>query len=674
MRNLSGNYLIVFLLLFYLSITQYKYINTFPSNIHAWAQADRYAIALGFVENDLNFFQPQTYVYNHQFPNNFEIPAKQTITAVDFPIHDYVPAIIMKISGHSSPWIFRCYILLYSLLGLYYLYRLTYSHTSDNLKSIFVVLFAATSPVFVYYQGGFLPTIPSLSNAIIGIYFYSKYLSDNKKNDFAITIFFLTLAALARTTFAIPLIAIYCLEFARILKKESTLITKILPVVLSTVILIGYQLYNSHLRNLHGSMFLNYILPPSSVEDAKEIIFDTYKNWALDYFTAFQYTVMFVILIIASYFFLRRNMMDIKIKNWGLLFIIYLIGCLVFSCLMLQQFVNHDYYFLDTFFLPVIMLLIFLFALMPKVVDRTLKKIFVTAFLGIALIMIMQVVKSQNKRHQFESWNKTQTMIYSYENADKFLDSLNISKNAKILTFNSFGPNIPFIQMKRKGYVVVKPTTTNIKKALSWNYDYVVFEKISFVSDLASQFPILIQHLIKVAENNHLLVCKYSKKEINQGLDEFIISSEKQVELEKTIDFENIEINNEWSNVNLSDTTGYKSSHSGQITPKEEYGLTFTTKKIPKLDSPRLLFVSSYFIKNVDSDCNLVLAINSSEKTVYYQSYNLKELVRKQNTWQELDLKFQLPPISDNNCELVVYLWNTGKSEFLFDDFSLRIY
>ena len=36
---------------------QWSYMNEFPSFIHAWSQTDRYAIALGFVNNDLDFLR-----------------------------------------------------------------------------------------------------------------------------------------------------------------------------------------------------------------------------------------------------------------------------------------------------------------------------------------------------------------------------------------------------------------------------------------------------------------------------------------------------------------------------------------------------------------------------------------------------------------------------------------
>jgi len=71
----------------------WKNINEFPSYTHAWAQADRYAISLGFLDNNLNFFKPQTYILNHQFPHNFKVPSENGVTAVDFPIHDFIPAL-----------------------------------------------------------------------------------------------------------------------------------------------------------------------------------------------------------------------------------------------------------------------------------------------------------------------------------------------------------------------------------------------------------------------------------------------------------------------------------------------------------------------------------------------------------------------------------------------------
>lgn len=72
---------------------QYPYMNEFPSFIHAWSQSDRYAIALGFLNNDLDLFHPETYIYNKQFPNWWNYAYENTVTSVDFPFLEYIVAI-----------------------------------------------------------------------------------------------------------------------------------------------------------------------------------------------------------------------------------------------------------------------------------------------------------------------------------------------------------------------------------------------------------------------------------------------------------------------------------------------------------------------------------------------------------------------------------------------------
>ena len=104
---------------------QYPYMNEFPSFIHAWSQSDRYAIALGFLNNDLDLFHPETYIYNKQFPNWWNYAYENTVTSVDFPFLEYIVAIMMKITGITSPWIFRICTFAIALLGMFFLYKLT---------------------------------------------------------------------------------------------------------------------------------------------------------------------------------------------------------------------------------------------------------------------------------------------------------------------------------------------------------------------------------------------------------------------------------------------------------------------------------------------------------------------------------------------------------------------
>lgn len=97
-------------------------ITCFPRDTHTWAQADRYAQALGFLQNDFDFFHPQTWVLNKQFPSDFKKASPNSITAVDFPVNEYIIALLMKLLGTTNPGVFRLYILFCSFAGLLFLF------------------------------------------------------------------------------------------------------------------------------------------------------------------------------------------------------------------------------------------------------------------------------------------------------------------------------------------------------------------------------------------------------------------------------------------------------------------------------------------------------------------------------------------------------------------------
>jgi len=670
-----NNKIFFFLLIFLLGfIYHYKYITEFPSHIHAWAQSDRYALSLGFLDNGLNFFKPQTFVYNHQFPDKWKVPSEETITAVDFPIHDYTPALLMKITGNTSPWVFRIYILLYSFLGLLFLFKLSYAITKDYVKSVFVVVFTATSPVYVYYQGGFLPTIPSLSNAIIGIYFYYRYLIENKNKDFWLSILLLTLAALSRTTFAIPIVAVLAVEFIRLLKKETKLVPKIVPLSISILTLISYLLYNGYLREKYGSIFLNHILPPDSIGQAKEIIKYVYDNWFFQYFTRPHYVIFVAIILLSAYFIAIRKSNIHKAKAYFvLLTLTYMFGCLIFAFLMLRQFPAHDYYFLDTFFLPIIMFLIFILSLIPVAEKRNLKIVTVTSVCIISCILILQPIKSQEKRRETGFWDRTEATINNYKNSSEFLDSLDISKSSKMLVIDAVAPNIPFILMQRKGFAVMKTNQENIEEALKWDYDYIVVQNEYFIPEIYMPYPDILSKLNKIANNGKISVCKLSDNN-QQSLLDFLGLNKKEPVITKTVSFEN-KPDSLWENFNPSDRYTFSGTSSGHLTSDIIYGLTYKSKHLPELkNNSRTLLFSSYFLKDTIINSEIAVSINTDGQNIYYKSYNLKNLVKQEGSWEQVSLLFQLPKIQGDDYEFAIFIWNTGKSELYYDDFGFSIY
>ena len=333
-------YIVLFVICIVSLLFQFKTLNEFPQYKHCWAQCDRYAIALGFVNNGGDFFHPETFIYNNQFPDgNFMTLMKSSITSVDFPIYDYLVSIVMRVFGSTDPWCFRVFVFLYSIIGLFFLYKLTALFTNSIVKSMVVVLFALTSPVFLYYQAGFLPTIPSLANCAIALFFLFKFYKDDLKKDFYYAMFFLTIATLARLPFAIVLVAIMCLECLVILKERKIQFYKWILFVLSIVCIGAYYKYNELLRAEYGSLFLNYVIPAANWNDLKDFIIATYDRWAFKYFSHIHYVLVALLTVL---FIMNAVIQKITLTHLDRKLIwfcsILFFGCSLYYLLMSFQF------------------------------------------------------------------------------------------------------------------------------------------------------------------------------------------------------------------------------------------------------------------------------------------------------------------------------------------------
>ena len=497
---------------------QKDYMNEYPTHIHAWAEQDHYALAIGFINNGFDFFHPETMIYNKQFPGWWKEAFPTTITSVDFPIHEYNVALLMKLLGTTSPWVFRLWTMLWGFLGLFFLYKTAYHLTCNSLKSALVTAIALSSPVYAYFLNGFLPSIPAFSLGIIGLWFYLRYYDNNKRKHFHLCIAFLTLAMLMRTTFAIELIAILCFELLRIFRKETTFIDKLPSLLVSAALFLAYFLWNRHLRNLHGTLFLNELLPPEDWQDAKELIADTYNKWTFHYFQRLQYVVFAVLALLAFVWAVIRKLSakqvntqsarydtndHRKLSLWWLP-LIEIFGCLLFSVAMMQQLPFHDYYLIETFFLPILLLTALTLNALPNFKEDAAIDWGHFIVGAVCAIMVINATSMQINRR-----NSEQDALVSYkhfQNADQLLDSLNIPRDAKILCLYGYAQNGPFIQMKRKGFTVMTNEDDLLEAAFTWDFDYIVVENQKFMLNFKGR-SVPLSKLKRIGGNEHLSVC-----------------------------------------------------------------------------------------------------------------------------------------------------------------------
>ena len=678
MKKILAKYSIVIVLLLMAFLLQWKYINEFPSHIHAWAQSDRYALALGYNRNEFDFFQPETYVMNHQFPGSLQYANKSTITAVDFPIHDYMAALLMNLFGSTAPWVFRLYILVYSLIGLFFLYKTCDLLVKDKIIPFLVVIFAATSRVFVYYQAGFLPSIPSVANALIAIYFYVKYLQTQSRKSFCWSIFFLTLAALSRLPFSILLLAIIIYEAFQVLIHRKLSILKWATLIISLLCVGLYFLYNHHLQKKYGSIFLNYALPPKNFHEFKVILKVIWIKWIYQYFTKVHY-VVFIILTGAALVLLlfRRNAILPVHKQMLGLFILFLAGNAAYSVMMIQQFPAHDYYFLDTFYVPSILFLVILVSILSGANNLLRYSTLLLLFLA-CIFVLPRAVRSQEKRRLTGNWDHTESTIRNFADSKDFLLSAKVPDAAKILVIDAYAPNIPFILMNRTGFAVLTTTRENIEKALSYDFDYIIIQNEFLLSEVVPNYPELINRIERVAGNGRITLYKLLPVPTQQTLYTFLGLNDKKAVLTDQCSFETVDSiwNRHWKKIKLTNEVTYEGKPSGFVNKKQEYGLTFTLSKLNIFrDSARLVFFKGSFLRKNDlSGCSIIVSVASRDSSLYYNSYDLQDLITKTNQWQDVSLFFQLPKIRQKDYRLELYIWNQGRNTVYFDDTEVAIY
>lgn len=651
------------------------YINEFPSHIHAWAQADRYALALGFVDNNLNFFKPETFIFNHQFPYDWNVPSKESITPVDFPIHDFIPAIIMKLTSNTSAWIFRLYILIYGFVGLFYLYRLSMLLTADHYKSIFISIIATTSPVFAYYHSSFLPSIPSLANAFIGLFFYTSYIYNNKNKYFNLMILFLSLAVLSRTTFAIFFTSILGLELLRIIQRKSQIKPKIIPVLLSISSILFFYFYNALLRAEYGSDFLSHLRIAESFQEAIEILKIVKERWLYQYFSMIHYFI-FSFLIIAFTFLIVQKKAKIQKEQLTIFYLshIFLLACLVFAFLMLRQFPDHDYYFLDTFFLPIILYLIIIISVIPFDTKKHSSIIYKLSIVIISILLIINAFSTQKSRRIIGYWDGTMETVNNFTGAKIFLDSLGIPKDSKILVLDAHAPNLPFILMGRKGFTNMSCEKDVIQKALTWDYDYIVLQNEFFLSNIYYSYPEILRKIKKIADNGKISVCKLNKIDTAQTLAEFIGIQGKTPVFKTIINYDTI-ADESWHNTNPTTDTNSFGENYGVLTKNMEYGITFKTKNLPAItEKKRRLLFNAKFLHDTLNSCKIVVSINENKNRSYLKVYELSRILKSKNKWEEVNLLFQLPKVKNEDYELSIYIWNTGRNNLFIDDFGFELY
>jgi hypothetical protein len=410
-----------------------------------------------------------------------------------------------------------------SLVGMLFLYLLGRRVTGSKAKAIAITAFAILSPLYSLYFVSCLPSIPAVACVIAGLWAYVKHCQEERQLYWKIAIALLTLGALIRTSQAVVLIAVLSYELLRILQKETTLLNKLPAVLFSGAAIGGYLMWNTHLRTTYGSLFLPWLKPLQGWND----IAITWERYHHVYFSLPQLIIIGV-LIVAAVVIITRSKHTSHNKNhrhlslW-LLWAIWLFGELLFFLAMGNQFVDHEYYFLDSFYLPVI----FGIMLLAKPIPLPNKKAWKIATLTAMLIAggAMYSCSDRMLEERTQGYSLAYISYQNYSGSGQWLDELGISRDARILSVASFPQNMPFILMGRKGYIVQwisddYDMSGMLSTALEFPFDYVVTEEW-YLQNRFDQYRVMFERLIPVAKHGPIWLCTVADTVVNRGPEDY---------------------------------------------------------------------------------------------------------------------------------------------------------
>jgi dolichyl-phosphate-mannose-protein mannosyltransferase len=662
--TISNKRTIPFLVLFLLAVSYLLYHTSLalpPSFIHAWTQSERYAIALQFLNNKFDILHPAT----------FNLQTVEGITRMDLPLNEFIVALIMKLLGTTSPAIFRIYTLCAGITGVVFLYMLTKRITGSEIKSWLAAAFVFFAPVFTYYQTGFIPCVPAISFVFAAYYYLHCYKHTQSRRHFYACLLFFLLAAMIRLPFLIFLFAFCIQQGFMFIQKRKLILFELTGFVIVFLIFIIYYFHNVHIGKIYGNMFLDKFLPASSFSMLLEIIRQMYNHWMLQYFTVWHYIILAIAVV--SAFMRYRKQKELTDKPvW---FSLLIVGCgeLIYFLLMSSQYFDHDYYFLDTLFLPVVLLFVLCLDAVPEKNNRL---IFISFVVVCIMFMFGDSRSEQLARYRSKPDDRGEITRYNFSGSEQYLDSIGVSKDAKILVIESYSTNIPLYMMNRRGYTVYQTNRDNAEYALfHTKWDFVVIQDVFLFSDVLRYYPVVSAVLEPVSGNGKITVYKRSKNIRSVSPSRFLKKDDKNIVYRNKTIFDEETRDAHFDVPSKIMFVPEFSSNGVVLEPDAEYSAAFhASPNEIKARTDFKIHASWTIYSEQPSDIQAVASIINNGETVYYQSFRLSDYYKPGKSKQKAMFEFVVPKFTNVNDQLSIYLWNPSHASLKYDDMEVVIY
>src|SRR5436190_13190697 len=154
----------------------------------SWRQSDVAAIARNFYDGGFRFAYPQI-----DWAGN-----ATGYVGTEFPILPFVAAICYKFVGIHE-WIGRSQAVIFFAISLPFFFLLV-REILGSTAAVWATFFFSFAPLNVFAGRSFMPDVPSLSLAIIGLYFFLRWSDDHELAPFVVAAISISLSRLIKIT------------------------------------------------------------------------------------------------------------------------------------------------------------------------------------------------------------------------------------------------------------------------------------------------------------------------------------------------------------------------------------------------------------------------------------------------------------------------------------------
>jgi 4-amino-4-deoxy-L-arabinose transferase-like glycosyltransferase len=178
----------------------------------SWRQSDVAAIARNYYETGFHFAYPQI---------DWAGDAPGYI-GTEFPILPFLAAICYKLAGVHE-WIGRSQAIVFFAVSLPFLFFLV-REIFGGVAATWALFFYSFAPLNVFASREFMPDVPSLSLAIIGLYFFMRWIEHEEKRFFFASALLISLSILIKLPSVLIGAPIACITVAAVYDRRSILL------------------------------------------------------------------------------------------------------------------------------------------------------------------------------------------------------------------------------------------------------------------------------------------------------------------------------------------------------------------------------------------------------------------------------------------------------------------